>query len=131
MAEDQPTTPSDVSDERTWLDRLADAIANLISRPLFFLSCVALTLVWAGFGPVTAYSHGWIDLLQTVVALLTLAMVVLVQNEGWRANKATQRKLNAIASALAEVMENAEVDEENVRQLNSAVGLEKRESSSR
>jgi low affinity Fe/Cu permease len=66
-----------------------------------------------------------------VTALLTLAMVVLVQNEGWRANKATQRKLNAIASALAEVMENAEVDDENVRQLNSAVGLEKRESSSR
>jgi len=46
-------------------------------------------------------------------------------------NKAAQRKLNAIASAPAELMKNADVDQEHVRQLEAAVGLEKRESSTR
>ena len=58
-------------------------------------------------------------------------MVALLQNEGWRDAKATQRKLNAIAAALAELMDRSEVDQEHVEQLHAAVGLEKRESSTR
>ncbi len=58
-------------------------------------------------------------------------MVALLENEGWRGNKATQRKLNAIASALAEMMEKQGLEEEQVRQLNAAVGVERRESTSR
>lgn len=34
--------------------------------------------------------------------------VALLQNEGWRDAKATQRKLNAIAAALAELMDRSE-----------------------
>ena len=45
--------------------------------------------------------------------------------------KATQRKLNALSAALAELMASSDVDQEHVDQLNAAVGLEKRESSTR
>ncbi len=131
MSEQHPTTPSDVSEERSWLDRLADTMSNVVSRPSFFLLSVGFILGWAVAGPYTGFSHRWVDVVQMVASLVTFSMVALLQNEGWRGNKATQRKLNAIASALAEVMQNSDVSQEHVRQLNSAVGVEKRESTTR
>jgi low affinity Fe/Cu permease len=82
-------------------------------------------------GPVLDFSHGWVDSLELAVALVTFLMVALLQNEAWRGNKATQRKLNAMAAALAELMDHSDVDKEHVEELHAAVGLEKRESSSR
>ena len=84
-----------------------------------------------GEGSVLDFSHSWVDSLQLVAALVTFLMVALLENESWRGNKATQRKLNALAAAMAELMAKSDVDQEHVRQLNAAVGLEKRESSSR
>jgi len=131
MPEDRPTNPIDVSEERTWFDRVADATSHAVARPPFFLVSLGLILVWAVVGPFVDFSHHWVDVLEAVIALVTFLIVALLQNEEWRANKATQRKLNAIAAALAEVMGSSDVDKEHVRQLNAAVGLEKRESSSR
>lgn len=131
MADERPTSPIDVTHERTWFDRAADTTSNVLARPRFFLLCLGVVVVWAVSGPVVDFSHHWIDALQTVAALVTFLLVALIQNEGWRNGKAAQRKLNAIAAALAELMESSDVDQDHVRQLNAAVGLEKRESSSR
>jgi low affinity Fe/Cu permease len=131
MADENPITPREISEERAWFDRLADTMANAFSRAPFFLAGVGFVLVWAALGPVVGFSHGWVDTFEIVVALVTFLMVALLQNEGWRGSKATQRKLNAVASALAELMERSGVDDEEVQQLNAAVGLEKRESASR
>ena len=126
-----PTHPTEVSEERAWFDRFADTISDAAAKPPFFFACLAFILTCLALGPFVGFSHGWVDLIQTVATLVTLLMVALLENEEWRGNKATQRKLNAIASALAEMMENAGLDDEQVRQLNAAVGVEKRESTSR
>jgi len=131
MAETRPTDPIDVSEERTWFDRAADATSHAVARSPFFLASLGIVGIWAVAGPFLRFSHGWVDTLQTAVTLVTFLMVALLQNEAWRGNKATQRKLNAMAAALAAIMGSADVDQEHVRQLNAAVGLEKRESSSR
>ncbi len=131
MPEDHPTSPVDVSEERTWFDRAADTTSHVLAKPPFFVVCLGIVVFWVVTGPLLDFSHGWVDTLEVVVALVTFLMVALLQNEGWRGAKATQRKLNAIAAALAELMESSEVNQEHVRQLNAAVGLEKRESSSR
>lgn len=131
MPHDHPTGPAEVSENQTWFDRAADSSSRAIARPPFFLGCLAIVAVWVVSGPLLGFSHRWVDTLDIIVALITFLMVALLQNEGWRGSKATQRKLNAIAAALAELMEHSEVDKEHVRQLNAAVGLEKRESSSR
>ncbi|MGH9263649.1 MAG: low affinity iron permease family protein [Acidimicrobiales bacterium] len=131
MPQDHPTAPAEVSDHQTWFDRAADGSSRAIARPPFFLGCLAIVAVWVVSGPLLDFSHRWVDTLDIIVALITFLMVALLQNEAWRGSKATQRKLNAIAAALAELMEHSEVDKEHVRQLNAAVGLEKRESSSR
>jgi low affinity Fe/Cu permease len=130
MAEEHPTSPSDVTEDTTWFDRFADAMSNAAARAPFFLVCVSFALAWAVTGPFVHFTHGWVDSLEVVATLVTFLLVALLENESWRGNKATQRKLNAIASALAELMEQNEVNPEEVRQLNAAVGLEKRESSS-
>ncbi len=131
MSRDHPTAPAEVTQDQSWFDRAADATSHGVAKSTFFLICLGIVLVWAVAGPFVEFSHNWVDTLEIVIALITFLMVALLQNEGWRGNKATQRKLNAIAAALAELMEHSEVDNEHVRQLNAAVGLEKRESSTR
>ena len=130
MPDDRPTAPSDVNEKTAWFDRAADRTSHVVARPPFFLISLGIVAVWAVAGPVLDFSHGWVDSLQVVVALVTFLMVALLQNEAWRGNKATQRKLNAMAAALAEIMGSSDVNQEHVRQLNASVGLEKRESSS-
>jgi low affinity Fe/Cu permease len=131
MAADRPSAPKEVSEETTWFDRAADRTSHAVAKPPFFLASLAIVLAWALSGFLLDFSHGWVDSLELVVALVTFLMVALLQNEGWRGAKATQRKLNAMAAALAELMEKTEVDREHVEQLNAAVGLETRESSTR
>ncbi|MDP1804951.1 MAG: low affinity iron permease family protein, partial [Acidimicrobiales bacterium] len=98
---------------------------------VFFLTSLGVVSAWALSGFALDFSHGWVDSLELVVALVTFLMVALLQNESWRGSKATQRKLNAMAAALAELMARSDVDQDHVDQLNAAVGLEKRESSTR
>ena len=131
MPKDHPTAPSDVTEETTWFDRSADSASRFIARPAFFLTSLALVALWVVMGPIIHFSHHWVDALVVVTALVTFLIVALLENEGWRGNKATQRKLNAMAAGLAELMAKSDVDQEHVRQLQAAVGLEKRESSSR
>jgi low affinity Fe/Cu permease len=131
MPDDQPTAPTEVTEETTWFDRAADRTARVVARSPFFLVSLGFVLLWMVAGPFLDFSHGWVDSLQVAVALVTFLMVALLENEAWRGNKATQRKLNAMAAALAEVMATSDVDQDHVRQLNAAVGLEKRESTSR
>ena len=131
MSDEHPTAPVDVTEEQTWFDRAADTTSHVVARPQFFVASLVIVALWALLGPSLDFSHGWVDAFEVVVALITFLMVALLQNEGWRADKSTQRKLNAIASALAELMEKSDVDKDHVRQLSAAVGLEKRESSTR
>ena len=131
MPDDTPTAPTDVSDETTWFDDAADRTSDIVAKPRFFIGSLAIVIAWALSGPFLDFSHGWVDSLQIGVALVTFLMVALLENEGWREAKAGQRKMNAIAAALAELMAQSDVDQKHVEQLNAAVGLEKRESSTR
>ncbi|MDQ3643224.1 MAG: low affinity iron permease family protein [Actinomycetota bacterium] len=126
-----PTPAADVSDQKGWFDHVADTIQDLVAKPTFCLCCMGLVLVWAVVGPFVNYTHRWVDLIQTTLGLVTFFLVLLLQNDVWRTDKATQRKLNAIAGALANLMEAGDLSPEHVGHLNAAVGLEKRESTSR
>lgn len=131
MSSARPTAPSDVNEETTWFDRASDATSRFIARPGFFLITLALVVLWVIAGPLLNFAHSWVDALVVVSSLVTVLMVAVLENQGWRGNKSTQRKLNAMAAGLAELMAKSDVDQEHVRELNAAVGLEKRESSSR
>jgi low affinity Fe/Cu permease len=131
MPDDRPSNPTEVSEDRSWFDRLADTMSRSVARAPFFLVSLAFVVVWAVSGPHFSFSHGWVDTVQVGATLVTFLIVALLENEGWRGNKATQRKLNAIAAGLAELMASSDVADAHVRELHAAVGLEKRESASR
>jgi hypothetical protein len=63
-------------------------------------------------------------------------MVALLQNSQTRTDMATQHKLNAIADALADLMDHLSEQHDNpdlqqdIKELRMAVGLEERESTS-
>jgi len=128
----EPTKPTDVSEKRGVFDTLADQASTLAARPGFFVVILVAVLVWLVVGPLTDFSHGWVDTLQIAGTVVTLLLVALLENEQWRNAKASQRKLNALAEALSHVLAAEQTSKEEVEhqveQLRAAVGLEKRES---
>ncbi len=128
----EPTKPTEVSEKRGMFDTLADRASTVAARSGFFVAVLVAALVWLAVGPLTGFSHRWIDALQVVGTVVTLLLVALLENEQWRNAKATQRKLNALAEAVAHLLAADEPPkealDEHVAQLRAAVGLEKRES---
>jgi low affinity Fe/Cu permease len=137
--------PTDISSRVGLFDRFAGSAAHLASRAPFFAFCVLLVIVWLVQGVVLVISRGSIDPfldsefqleINTTTTIVTFLMVALLQNSQTRNDQATQHKLNAIADALADLMEQtaerfpeSELSQD-LRELRAAVGLETREGTS-
>ena len=127
--------PSDVSSRVGFFDRFAGLTAQMASRAPFFACCLLLVLVWLIQGAIrilaegsfSAFLDGQYQLeINTTTTIITFLMVALLQNSQYRADEATQHKLNAIAQGLSEV-----IDDDKARdELRQAVGLEDKESTS-
>jgi low affinity Fe/Cu permease len=126
--------PSDVSEKVGPFDRFATKASEFAARPLFFCLCILLVFIWAPsiiFLPLDT----WQLIINTATTIITFLMVALLQNTESRNDAATQHKLNAIAAALAELMEHMDRDDtadegfgDRCRDLRRAVGLEDEES---
>jgi len=137
MADPRPTRPTEVSEKRGRFDTLADRVSTVAATPAFFVTLLLLDaslieinplFVTGTGGLVAGFSHHWIDVVDVFGTIITLLLVALLENEQWRNAKATQRKLNAVLEGLAHVLSSDESASEQVKQLQAAVGLEKRES---
>lgn len=124
-----PLMPSEVSDHLGFFDKFAEAASRLASRAWFFCFCVLLVVIWAPSILVIRDIDTWQLIINTLTTIVTFLMVALLQNSQTRADQAVQHKLNAIADALSDLMteHHAERDAEELR---SAVGLERKESTS-
>lgn len=115
--------------ERSWFDHFADKATGIISHGPFFVGAVLIISVWTVVGVFFRFSPGWANSLNLPIIVVTLLMVALLENEQRRSDQAVQRKLNALADALAEFLDKAtEVDRRHVEELQSAIALEDRES---
>ncbi|MEU4606431.1 low affinity iron permease family protein [Kribbella sp. NPDC023972] len=124
--------PSDVSPKLGMFDRFAGAASSFASRAWFFALCVLLVLVWAPSYFLIGSVDTWQLIINTATTIVTFLMVALLQNSQTRADEAVQDKLNAVAAALAQLMdESGESDKLRgaTKELRQAVGLEDRESS--
>lgn len=121
------TMPSDVDGDLSGFDKFSTASARFVSRAWFFAGCVALVVIWAPsyfvFGDFDTYQLA----INTPTTIVTFLLVALLQNTQSRSDAAMHRKLNAIADALADLMEHEHP--EDARELRAAVGLELREGS--
>lgn len=130
MDNNEHRNPSEVDSDRSWFDEFASRAHDLASRDIFFLVIVGLTLLWAPtYFVLHSLSH-WYIAFVLPAEILTLFLVVLLENHNRRSEQALHRKLDAFAVALAAIA--AESSSAEVRQhaeeLRAAVGLQDRES---
>jgi low affinity Fe/Cu permease len=124
-------------------DRFAEKASHFTSRAWFFGFCVLLVAVWAPSLPLFGTVDTWQLVINTATTIITFLLVALLQNSQWRGDRATNQKLDAVASGLADTMAAVDLllerldihgDEtemrEAARELRRTVGIEARLSSS-
>ena len=111
-------------------ERFVDAINERVSRAPFFAVILVALALWAASKPFWASTTKWELALHTGSSILSLLLLVLLENAGRRSEEASQEKLNVLAEALADLMSSRAADdpdlEQSVTKLREAVGLEER-----
>jgi low affinity Fe/Cu permease len=124
--------PSQVPTGLPLFDRFATRASDFVSRAWFFVLCVLLVLLWAPSYFLLPDVDTWQLIINTLTTIVTFLLVALLQNTQKRADEAVQHKLNAIADALADLMDDLSEQHPGLRtdraELQRAVGLEERES---
>lgn len=96
-----------------------------MSRAPFFAFCCVLIIVWAPTFFLMPLDT-WQLIINTITTIITFLLIALLQNTSRRSDDAVQQKLNAIANALAIVMDDMDNESES-DELRHAVGLEDHE----
>ncbi len=118
MGHDRSTSP---------FDRFAAAAARFTSHAPFFVACVGLVVLWVVSYPLFGSIDTWQLVINTATTIVTFLMVALLQNSQSRSEAALHQKLDAIADALADLMEASDAGGDtgkDVRDLRTAVGIE-------
>jgi len=84
----------------SWFARFAHETARLTGKPITFMLCVALVLIWALTGPYFHYSDTWQLVINTSTTIVTFLMVFLIQNTQNRDTLALQIKLSELIIAM-------------------------------
>lgn len=117
-------------DDRSWFERFVETVYLRVSGPAMFFVCVAIVVVWFASVPLWVDLKEWQVAIHTVASVLTLLLLVLLENANRRDAEASQEKLNVLAEALAALMESSSEDDEELRdatrRLREAVNLEER-----
>ena len=118
------------TDGRTPFERFVEAANRVVSGAPFFAVILLAVALWAGSYPFWKTTTKWELALHTGSAILSLLLLVLLENAGRRREEAAQEKLNVLAEALSDLMTHHADDSEDlrssVRRLRDAVGLEER-----
>ena len=112
-------------------EKFVEMSTKVISKASFFAVVVAIVIIWAVSFPLWKSTTKWELAIHTFGAVLSLLLLVLLENAGRRNTEAMQEKLNVLAEALAALMEAQLTDDshelrEAVEDLREAVGLEER-----
>ena len=94
--------PADRTEQRRGrFEYFSERVSFLASSPMFFIFCGALVLVWA-VGLVLGASDRFEAAAAGLMSGVTLILVAVLKNSELRAERALQKKLDAIAAALLE-----------------------------
>ncbi len=117
-------------DGRKPFEKFVEAANQIVSRAPFFLLIVAIVVGWAISYPLWPSGKDWQYAIHTIGSVISLILLVLLENAGRRAEETAQEKLNVIAEGIAALMDAQAADDEELREahrrLTEAVGLEKR-----
>ena len=86
-------TPSKSS---RFFTKLATSSAYATGRPITFLSCCLIVILWGLSGPIFGFSDTWQLVINTGTTIITFLMVFLIQNTQNRDGAALQAKLDEL-----------------------------------
>ncbi|MEU6578588.1 hypothetical protein [Streptomyces sp. NPDC046805] len=89
---------------RPTFERLAEGASTFTSSPVFFAFCLALVAAMVIVHAV-GLDIAWLVFVGDCMTAVTLLLLALLKNSELRAERAIQRKLDAIAAALLEAQE--------------------------
>ncbi len=111
-------------------ERFVEAVNRAVSSPPAFAVTAGVVVLWLVSVPLWSSPKSWQVAIHTVGSVLTLLLLVLLENAGRRSEEAAQEKLNVLAEGLAALMDSrGDADPEladATRKLREAVGLEER-----
>jgi low affinity Fe/Cu permease len=81
--------------------RFSNATAHAAGRPVTFVLCCAVVIVWAVSGPVFGFSDTWQLVINTGTTVVTFLMVFVIQNTQNRDGTALQTKLDELIRSSA------------------------------
>ena len=107
-----------------FFSRFAQGVARQTGRPSSFAIAVVLVVFWGACGPFFDYSVSWQVAIETICSIVTLLMVLLIQNTQNRDTQAIQMKLDELiqtskhaSNELIEIEKLTEGEIEEVREI--------------
>src|SRR5262245_52070367 len=91
-------------DRRTTFDRFVEWAHVRASQAPLFVVCVGVLALWLASFPLWSDLKEWQAVIHTVASVVTLLLIVLLENASRRASEAMQEKLNVLAEAMAALM---------------------------
>ncbi len=130
MERDEARRSRERRDGLSPFERFVEWANYRVSEAPFFFVIVVVILLWAASYPLFPDAKSWQVAIHTVGSVVTLLLLVLLENAGRRSQEAAQEKLNVLAEALSALMESRGRDDpallEAAENLRDAVGLEER-----
>jgi low affinity Fe/Cu permease len=104
-----------------WFSSVARNTERAVGSPVAFVIACLLLVVWALCGPVFNYSDTWQLIVNTATTILTMLIVILIQNTQTRDTKAVQAKLDELIrvneQARNSLIKAEELDQEQLDEL--------------
>jgi len=112
-------------------DRFAEAVSRFASQGVFFTAAVVVVVLWLPTILFISSVDTWQLVINTLTSVLAFLLIALLQNSERRYDDALHRKIDAIASSLADLMEHLDEREgdalrEDVDSLRESIRLERR-----
>jgi len=76
--------------------RVANTVAHMTGKPVTFIACCCIILIWALSGPLLGFSDTWQLIINTGTTIVTFLMVFLIQNTQNRDAAAIHAKLDEL-----------------------------------
>lgn len=76
--------------------KIASQVAHAAGRPIVFVICCLLIVLWGVGGPIFGFSDTWQLVVNTGTTIVTFLMVFLIQNTQNRDGAAVQAKLDEL-----------------------------------